>query len=367
MTDSRMEEVKDDRKLKGKTNFVSWKRDFERAAKVYDVLDYLIGKEVVPPRPRKDDYFPRTIDADTRRQTRAMSAQAQAVTPSTEGDEEPYEVQNMIVPGNACRWQIDYAEHKNAKERMRVAGKLLDSWVSEGIKIEIEDCEDAKDAYDFIKRRYVVSNERARDTLLTELNGIKFDDCVSMTEYTNKVRQIKADLKTVAYDMTDDMFATALLHGLPPNFRVFKENYDWVRSIKPDDSPDLDYLFERLHVEEAKQIRLKNERRVKDRLRKETSNADHAHSPAYAMNRKQRRERNNQLKCTYPGCGKPGHTEETCWTKYPGKAPSSLKDKLALEISNEFTNGMAGTTAVTPNTLQDVYSSADDISHLHPL
>jgi hypothetical protein len=29
-----------------------------------------------------------------------------------------------------------------------------------------------------------------------------------VTDYTNQVRQIKADLKTVKYDMTDDMFAT---------------------------------------------------------------------------------------------------------------------------------------------------------------
>jgi hypothetical protein len=26
------------------------------------------------------------------------------------------------------------------------------------------------------------------------------------------------------------MLATALLHGLPPNFRDFKEKYDWIRS-----------------------------------------------------------------------------------------------------------------------------------------
>ena len=78
---------------------------------------------------------------------------------------------------------------------------------------------DAKEAYDFIKKRYAVTNERARDGLLNQLNELKLDDCSSMTEYTNKVRQIKADLKTVKYDMTDDMLATALLHGLPPNFR----------------------------------------------------------------------------------------------------------------------------------------------------
>ena len=47
MTDSKMDEVKDDRKLKGKTNFISWKREFERAAKVNDIFEYLTGEEVV--------------------------------------------------------------------------------------------------------------------------------------------------------------------------------------------------------------------------------------------------------------------------------------------------------------------------------
>jgi hypothetical protein len=127
---------------------------------------------------------------------------------------------------NNLRWQIDYNEHKNAKEKMKLAGKLLDTWVSDSIKIEIKEFADAKEAYDFIKKRYAVTNERARDSLLNKLTELKLDDCLSMTEYTNGVRQIKADLKTVKYNITDDMLVTALLQGLPPNFRDFKEKYD---------------------------------------------------------------------------------------------------------------------------------------------
>jgi len=52
MTDSKLDEVKDDRKLKGKTNFVSWKREFERVSKADDIFEYLTGEEVVPPSPR---------------------------------------------------------------------------------------------------------------------------------------------------------------------------------------------------------------------------------------------------------------------------------------------------------------------------
>ena len=361
MTESRMDDVKDDRKLRGKTNFVSWKRDFERAAKVNDILEYLTGEEVVPPKPKKDEYFTRLVEVETRRNTRAMSAQAQAATPSTEGDDDMYPVQTLTTPVNTFRWQVDYSEYKTAKEKMRLASRVLDAWVSDGIKIEIEDCEDAKDAYDFVKKRYAVTDERARDGLLHQLNEVKLDDCSSMTEYTNKVRQIKADLKTVAYDMTDDMFATALLHGLPPNFRIFKENYDWIRSMSPDEPPDLDYLFERLHVEEAKQLRLKEERKARDRTRREASNSNSNNGAGHINNRRPRREGNDQVKCSYPDCGRPGHTEDRCWTKYPSKAPEYLKDKVSAKTNNKTVDGMGGTTMGNPTTFRDAYSSADDL------
>lgn len=49
---------------------------------------------------------------------------------------------------------------------MKLTSKLLDCWVSDGIKIEIEDCTNAKEAYDLIKKRYAVTYKRARDSLL---------------------------------------------------------------------------------------------------------------------------------------------------------------------------------------------------------
>ncbi|KFZ24291.1 hypothetical protein V502_01231 [Pseudogymnoascus sp. VKM F-4520 (FW-2644)] len=355
MTDSKMDEVKDGRKLKGKTNFVGWKREFERAAKANDILEYLTGEEVVPPKPQKEDYFVKSIEAETRRPFRAKKT-AQTFTPSTDDDDETADVQAMMSTNNSLRWHIDSDEHKTAKAKMKLAGKLLDAWVSDGIKIEVEDCADAKEAYDFIKKRYAVTMERARDGLLNQLNELKLDDCLSMTEYTNGVRQIKADLKTVKYDMTDDMLATALLHGLPPNFRDFKEKYDWIRSTKPDDPPDLDYLYERLHVEEAKQIRMKEERKVKEKVRKETGGNNSSGGTAYNGRLKPNREDRSHLKCTYPGCGKTGHTEESCWTKDPSKVPRSLKDRFAVNIDSKPINGMGGTTETNLATFKDAYS-----------
>jgi hypothetical protein len=53
MINSKLDEVKDDRKLKGKSNFVSWKREFERASKINNIFEYLTGEEVVPPKLKK--------------------------------------------------------------------------------------------------------------------------------------------------------------------------------------------------------------------------------------------------------------------------------------------------------------------------
>jgi hypothetical protein len=45
----------------------------------------------------------------------------------------------VLTTNNTLRWQIDHNEHKNAKEKMKLASRLLDAWISDGIKIEIED------------------------------------------------------------------------------------------------------------------------------------------------------------------------------------------------------------------------------------
>ena len=265
-----------------------------------------------------------------RRSARTKKTSTSAID---DGDETDDAQATLMTTNNSLRWQIDYNEHKNAKETMKLASKLLDTWVSDGIKIEIEDCTDAKEAYDFIKKRYAVTHERARDSLLNQLNELKLEDCSSVTEYTNKVRQIKADLKTVRYDMTDDMFATALLHGLPPNYRGFKEKYDWIRSTKPDDPPDLDYLYERLHVEEVKQLHIAKEANSNNTIVSDTS---------YNDNQKLKHDDKSHLKCTYPDCGKTGHIEENCWTKNPSKMPRSLKDKFTINTVNKSIDDIDG-------------------------
>ncbi|KAJ9481657.1 hypothetical protein VN97_g11812 [Penicillium thymicola] len=196
MTNSEMDEVTADPKLNGKTKFL-----------------------FLPSLPRKEDYFVKSADIEMRRSARTKKTS----TPAIDGGDETHDAQaTLMTTNNSLRGQLDYNERINAKDTMELASNLLDTWVSDGIKVEIVDYTDAKEAYDFVKKRYAVIHEHARGSLLNQLNELNLEDCSSVTKYTNKLRQIKADLKTVKYDMTDDMFVTALLHGLPPSYRGFK-------------------------------------------------------------------------------------------------------------------------------------------------
>lgn len=183
-----------------------------------------------------------------------------------------------------------------------------------------------------------------------------------MSDYTNKVRQVKADLKTVKHDMTDDMFATALLHGLPPSYRTFKEKYDRIRSTETNDPPDLDYLYERLHVEEVQQLRMKEEKRARKKAKKEASG--NIGNRGYNGRSKPSREDKSHLKCTYDDCSRTGHTEETCWVKSPEKIPRALKGKLPVHVDNKLINEKAGMAGIVETDLaheRDVFVRADSL------
>lgn len=60
-------------------------------------------------------------------------------------------------------------------------------------------------------------------------------------------------------------------------------------------------------------FRLKKERKIENRSKREASdNNKFIGGTAYNDGPKPKREDRSHLKCTYPGCGKTGYTEENC-------------------------------------------------------
>ena len=105
-------------------------------------------------------------------------------------------------------------------------------------------------------KRYKVSNDRVRETILGKIASLKLSDCESMVDYINKHSQYKHDLRKAEHTYTDDQIVTNIMVGLPTNYRGFKKQYDWVRSANADVDHDLDFLFDRLLIEEEDQKRI---------------------------------------------------------------------------------------------------------------
>jgi hypothetical protein len=113
------------------------------------------------------------------------------------------------------KWQADHKRWENNRVTVRKAKDLLNDWVCEGIAIELEEHRDPVSACKYINKRYKVSDDRARELLLDKVSGTRLGDFANMTEYVNKHRQLKADLKKAKHTYTDSQFVTNVLHGLP--------------------------------------------------------------------------------------------------------------------------------------------------------
>ena len=165
--------------------------------------------------------------------------------------------------------------------------------------------------------RYKISNERARDDLLSEMRKLTFG-CDNVTEYLNKLRRFRSDLAGVDYQLTDGLYVTTLLDGLDnKKWGSFKEKWDTIRAIQldadPDAAPSVDLLEERLHNEALIKQRREDEKRKQDKAKIRSNDGVISHSPFNTT----KKEDKSHLKCN--ACGKNGHTDDNCWKLHPEK------------------------------------------------
>lgn len=193
---------------------------------------------------------------------------------------------------------------------------------------------------------YKISDEHARDDLLSEIRKLIIKNYVDMTEYLNKLRRFRSDLAGVDYKLTDGLYVTALLDGLDnKKWGSFKEKWDTIRAIQldanPDATPSVDLLEERLHNEALIKQRREDERRKQDRAKTKPNDSTISQSPFTT-----KREDRSHLKCE--ACSKIGHTEDNCWKLHPEKTPRALKDRIQLRTND---NGGSKTTKPVDDTI----------------
>lgn len=309
MAYSQSAEVKMAQQLQGKSNFITWTREFDRAAKAADVFKLFHGQEMkLKDEPEPEEYL-------------VFNDSAEATLPSTvttrsRAAQETDSTSTVDSARSLLAWQAALKKWERYQAKSRTAMDLLLRWVSPGIVIDIEDIDDPIEAYNHIKGQYAITNHRAREQTLAKITALSLTTSDTMTDYLNQHRQHRADLKKLEYSYSDDQMVSNILIGLPSSYRNFKKQYDWIRAKNPDEEHDLSFLFDRLFIEEEDQENQKKERKAKQK---------DAEPKDKGKNTTKSQDDRSNLKCS--GCNKWGHLEEGCWTTHPELKPKNVRDR----------------------------------------
>ena len=149
-----------------------------------------------------------------------------------------------------------------------------------------------------------ITNLFQRRTLLNSLSArrrfysVKMNDGEKALAYISRVRQLAADLKAMDVKVEDGDIAMTVLCGLSSKYEHLIVAID---AAKEDSELTLDFVKSRL---------LQEEQRIGSRVKSEPKG-----DSALITDPK----RPVGKKCDH--CGKPNHTEDNCWQKYPEKRP----------------------------------------------
>lgn len=219
-----------DRQLKGRFNYISWLREFKRAANREGVWNMLTGEEIViSSEPNPNTYFQSADHSAPRTRTFQQTSAALQIAAESRGSTIATHPVNSVA--SLLEWQAAHKRWERSQEKVRIALRLLNAWVSPGIAIDLEDHDDPAKAYAFITNRFKVEDRHAREQLFQSISELKLTDCENMANYLSKHLQYRKDLASVGHTFTDGELISNILIGLTPTYRNFKRQYDWIRAL----------------------------------------------------------------------------------------------------------------------------------------
>lgn len=320
--------------LVGKSNYFEWRRKFDRVAKIKDLWHILTSTEKLLSEPKISDF----TSLGTGVTTRAGAAAANAAA-NTTVQTDPHESAIMLAA-----WQAAHKSYEKQQDKIKQCRELIMNSVSSSILMELEDLSlinDPKQTMLHIKKTYALSNDKAREQLLEKVNALKLQQGESITDYINKHRELKYDLiRAGMTTYSDTVMATHIMTGLPNSYATVKEQWDWMRAVNPEGSPDIQVLQERLLLKEE-DIR---------RNKANSGNGNGSGNGSGSGNGRGGRGRNGSSakdksenpnadkQCAFADCGRKGHTEDECWIKNKDLKPQWIKDREAKKDAKSKAN-----------------------------
>jgi hypothetical protein len=197
---------------------------------------------------------------------------------------------------------------KKDKKAQAIIGLSLSDELLENVR-EVKTC---KEMWMTIK------NVFERHTLLNKLSARKKFYTASMNseesvlQFSNRIRQLAATLKSMNVEISESEMAMALLNGLPDDYNALISALD---AIDEDET--------KLHFDFIKARIMQEEQRIGMRNK---SAQDKAETAALISKNSDENGRNGRRRPYCNHCKRHGHTEQKCWTKFPHLKPKNRND-----------------------------------------
>lgn len=219
--------------LQGQSNYMDWRKHFDRTARLLDLWGLLTGTEKLEQKPTVADFFIKDGELTDR---------------------------DAIIA--RLSWKLAYEEWKTQRDKLGLARRLIYRSVCSAIIAEVEDLPSPIEMVNFIKNRYMTSPQHDQNVLLVRVSNLRLTPEMSMAKYLNRHRELKFDLLRCGYDYDNSMLVTSILFGLPGTYSDFRQLWDLHDEADPDTEPDTESLCTRL---------IKQERRLAARVKQRKS------------------------------------------------------------------------------------------------
>lgn len=210
-----------DRVLTGQSNWIRWYPGFKADARADDTWSLLDGSESIITKPQRAAYLQSAVAASNATPAHAKDnddTASQATTSNTlpaKATGPEVARYDFFHKQSLDLYRLDLHDYEQQHKRVRRANKMLHGRIDLSMQAEIEDKQVPANALAHLQTQYRMQDSRAIQLAHDKIDSLTLGTCKDMTEYVNKMRQLKNDLAYLGDSITDTRFIAKLIKGLP--------------------------------------------------------------------------------------------------------------------------------------------------------
>lgn len=240
-----------DRVLTGQSNWIRWYPGFKADARADDTWSLLDGSESIITKPQRAAYLQSAVAASNATPEPAKDNDDTANTLPAKATGPEVARYDLFYKQSLDLYCLDLHDYEQQHERVRRANKMLHDRIDPSMQAEIEDKQVPANALAHLQTQYRMQDSRAIQLAHDEIDSLTLGTCKDMTEYVNKMRQLKNDLAYLGDSITDTRFIAKLIKGLPSAYFSWVERYHDIVADPDANNPSLKSVEAQLISKEA--------------------------------------------------------------------------------------------------------------------